>query len=343
MKLGRVRIGIVIVLGALLAVGVFSSLASAQTQTTSPTPAPQSTQAGPHPVRIAGNVSSVSANSLKLTTPKGSYTVNIGPNTWIVVQKNGTPSQGAISDVATGKSAVVAGMTTNDPNVIDARVVAQGSFAQAATGKGATPGKPAGRGRIAIAQHAAAGTITAINGTTITLKGAVVPVVNVQTSADTVVVNNGFAAVSSLKVGDSVQVFGRPVKAARQTSPRASATPGTPGTTPVVPKSRTIDAWAIRVDNGSSQLMVARVTAINGNALTVKTPAKNGGTTVNVDTSTGYKVLTVANKTVSLSAGTLSDMKVGSNLIVEVVPATGSQSFTAKAVVVLPGTISKIK
>jgi len=339
MRLGKLQIGIVIALGALLAVGVFSGLASAQTQTGSPTPAPQSAQTGPHPVRLSGTVNSIAAKSLTLTTAKGDYTVNISANTWIVVQQNGAPAQASISDLVSGKPATVAGMTTSDPNVIDARVVAQGSFAKGATGKRAVPGKPAGVGRAALARHAASGTITAMNGTTITLKGAVVPVVNVQTSADTVVFDNGFATVSSLKVGDTVQVFGQPEQAAGRGKPRAIATPGTPGTIPAIPSSRTVNAWAIRVDNGSSQVIAAHVTAINGNALTVKTPANKSGVTVTVDTSTGYKVLSVTNKAIALTDGTLSDVKVGSNLIIEVTPGTGTQSLTAKAVVVLPGKI----
>jgi hypothetical protein len=71
----------------------------------------------------------------------------------------------------------------------------------------------------------------------------------------------------------------------------------------------------------------------------VKTPANKNGLTVNLDSSTGYKALTMANNAVSLADGSISDVKTGNNLVVEVVPGSLASTFAAKAVVVLPGKV----
>jgi len=325
MKLKKFALMISSMVAGLMAVTLFAGMAGAQTILTA-TPARQAAQSGPHPMRVAGNVKSLAISSLVLTTRQGDLTVNVSPQTWIVVQKNGAAVQGSISDLVTGKRAEVAGMTTADPKVIDARTVAQVAQARG------VPGNNGARDRAAVAgvEHMAAGTITAINGSTITLKGEKVPQVIVQTTANTVVLNNGFVSVSSLKVGDEVYIIGAPDKTAR--------TPTTPGTRPQVPASRTLTAWAIKVENGTSKLALGRVTAVNGNVLTVKTPSNRGGLTVNVDATTAYKTLTVsaADRSVSLAPAGLSDVKVGSQLALEGALSGDGKSLAAKAVIVLP-------
>ena len=330
MKMKKFSLAITGTIAALLAITLFAGMAAAQTIITD-TPPAQTPPSGPHPVRLAGNIKSIASSSLVLTTRQGDMTVNVSAQTWIVVQKNGVATQGSISDLVTGKAAVVAGMTTSDPKVVDARTIAQGATAAGAPNNNGARGKAA----VAAVEHMAAGTITAINGSTITLKGEKVPQVVINTTANTVVLNNGFVSVSSLKVGDEVYVIGAPDKSA--TVP--SATPTTPGTRRQPPESRTLTAWAIKVENGTSKLALGRVTAVNGNTLTVKTAAKRGSLTVNVDASTGYKNVTISmvDRSVTLAPAALSDIKVGSNLVIEGALSGDGKSLAAKAVIIVPG------
>lgn len=335
MHIRKIQIGLVLTAATIVALVAFGGLASAAVRFVAQTPTAQSSQANPHPIRLAGTVSSVSSGSLVLAARQGNYTINVGANTWIVVQQNGAAIQGSLSDIVTGKPAIIAGMTSTDPTVVDARIVAQGKFRSSLGATGGASGQFGARGQLAIAQHAASGSITSISGSTITLKGAVVPQVIVQTTVDTIVLNSGFATIGSLKVGDTVQVFGTPVKPA--TTPGQQPPSPIPGSTSPVPASRTIDAWAVRVDNGSSQLMVGHVTNVSGNTLTVKTPARKKAVTITVDASTGYKTLSKANKTVTLASGSLSDVTLGSNLIIEGTPNANGTTFAAGSVIVLPG------
>ena len=314
----KILAGIAIALAAIIGLGAFgAAVASAQAPTPRPN-APTPPAAG-QPVRLMGKVASVSANSLVLTTRGGDITVNIGADTFIVVQKNDQPAEGTAADLVAGKPAAVVGVATADPKVVDARMISQGAH---------LGGKPSARhpkGRQA-ADHLAAGTITAINGSTITLQGVKVAEVIVQTSANTVVLNNGFTTVSALKVGDTVAVLGAPEKPANRT----------PGSSP---QSRTINAWGIRVENGTTQLSTARVEAVNGNTLTAKTlKNRDGATTILLDANTDYKALTIsqADHTASLADASQADVKVGSNLIIEGVASADGKSITAVAVVILP-------
>jgi hypothetical protein len=338
MRFKNFALGISATLAGVLALGLFTGFAEAQAIFIQTTPV-QTGPTGPHPTRLAGNVTSVSSNGLVLATRQGDFTINVSASTWVVVQKNGAAAQGTLADIVTGQPAVVGGMTTSDPKVVDARTVAQGPKANGGARPNAPRGNRGAPGRAAagIVQHVAAGTITAINGSTITLKGEKVAEVTVKTTASTVVLNGGFVAVSSLKVGDKVQVLGAPEKpATAPTTPANPGTPNTPRTRPQVPASRTIDAWGIRVDNGTTKLSMGQVTAVNGNVLTVKTPENRGGLTVNVDSSTAYRVLTIANQTASLGSAALSNVQVGSNLIVDGALSSDGKSLSAKAVIILP-------
>jgi Domain of unknown function (DUF5666) len=311
----RILAGIAILMAAIIGIGAFgATVASAQT----PRPNAPTPPAAGQPVRLVGKVASVSANTLVLTTRGGDITVNIGADTFIVVQKNGQPTEGTAADLVAGKPATVAGVATSDPKVVDARMITQGAH------MGGKPSDRHPKGRQA-AEHLAAGTITAINGSTITLQGVKVPEVLVQTSANTVVLNNGFTTVSALKVGDKVAVLGAPEKPANRTPSS-------------IPQSRTINAWGIRVENGTTQLTTARVEAVNGNTLTVKTPKNRDGATVLLDAKTDYKALTIsqADRTASLADASQADVKVGSNLIIEGVASADGKSITAVAVVILP-------
>src|SRR5437762_161726 len=140
MKFKKFALGISATVAATLAVIVFAGMASAQTPPTTTTPA------GPHPIRLVGTITSISTSSLLLATRQGDMTVNVSANTWIIVGKNGSASQGSLSDLVTGKIALVGGMTTADPKTVDARTIAQGvaaATARAGLGQGVKPGPKA--------------------------------------------------------------------------------------------------------------------------------------------------------------------------------------------------------
>lgn len=348
MKRNRFISGAGLLLAAIFAIAIFADMASAQTPTTGKTTTTPTTPTGPHPIRVFGKVSAISGSSLTLTTGKGDYTVNIGANTWIVVKQNGQATQATATDIQTGQGAMVAGMVTGDAKVIEARIIAQGTMqgnheGHQGNNKSGKSGKSGGhreRGKAGITEHVAIGTVSAINGNTITLKGEKIAEVTVNTTGNTVVLNNGFSTLSSIKVGDKVQVLGRPEKSATSptapTAPGASATPSTPGTKSQLPQSRTIDAWGLRVDNGTTKLVVAHVGAVNGNVLTLKTREHPEGMTVNLDSNTGYKSVSIMALQTSLTSATQSDVKAGNNVIIEGAPSADGKSLNAKAVVILP-------
>jgi hypothetical protein len=312
MKRFKSLAGISAVLAGVLALGVFGSVAAAQTPATQP-----AQQANPHPIEIAGQVTSVSANSLVLKTRRGEITANVSANTWIVTGKDGARVQGALSDIQTGKPAVVAGMTTADPKVIDARVVRQGPIEKA---------KRPGRGRMKqMAQHFATGTIKAINGSALTVTTERGQEVTVNTTADTAVLNSGFKSVSSLKVGDSVQLVGKPVRPEKPVDkPAGKPAQGT----------RTIDAQAIRVVSTNSVLVIGHIESINGNTITIRTPKERAGMQVTLDAGTEYRAISVADK--KLVAAAQADLKAGGNVIIEGTTGVNGNAMTARAVIILP-------
>jgi hypothetical protein len=318
MKLRRFVLGLsTFGLATVVGISLLGGVAGAQT----PTPG-QAEQTSPRPVRFTGRVDSVGQNSIALTTRRGQVTANVSQRTWILVQAQGQRrcSEGTISDLRTGLPAEVAGMTTNQQNVVDARVIVQGRC-------GLAPVAQKARNAVErLARHVAEGTIKSINGSNITLtprRGTAE--ITVVTSADTVVLNSGFKGVSSLKVGDSVQVLGQPV--------RPTATPGSqPGN-----QGRTVNAWAIRVVATNSALVIGRVESVNGNTLTLKTPAHRQGMTVTLDSSTGYKSLSVVDGRVSLVSASQADVRAGSNLIIEGTTGVNPDALSAKAVIILPG------
>lgn len=333
---------------SLVALGLFAGLANAQTPAQSQTPTSSSAQTGPHPVRLIGKVSTISGTTLTVTTKSGDETVNTDATTWIVVNKNSKATQGTLSDVQSGKEVVVAGMTTNDPKVVDARVITQGNaLGSAVAGKKTAPGQLAGRGNgkagsSFLSEHMVIGTVKSISGSTITLTGLRGEEVVVNTTNSTVVLNNGFQSVSSLKVGDKVQVLGQAVKATAGAGAGAAATtptqtPSTSSTPSKVPATRTINAYGLRVDNSQTQIIVGRVRAVNGSSITLQTPRNRNGITLTLDSNTAYKSLAITAGQPALSNAAQSDIKAGSNILVEgTISASNANSATAKAVIIMP-------
>lgn len=303
-------------LTGLVALGMFAGAASAsvpgqaQTPGTGNAAAPQD----PHPIRVTGRVARVGTNVFALQVRNGmTATVRVNDRTWILVQQNDSCVEGTLSDLQTGRPAVVSGMTTNERGVINARTVAQ---CRAGVADNPPPQK-LGKIREGLEKHVGAGTIKSVSGNTLTVTNPKGKDITVTTSADTIVLNNGFQSAGSLKAGDKIQVFGRAEKG------DGSST-------------RLITAWAVRVDNGSTQLMVGRVQSVNGNIVTLKTPRNRDGVQLTLGGNTSYKSVTIANQQPSFSNSTQADVKVGSNLVVEGVASADGKNATANSVVILP-------
>ena len=296
----------------ILALGLFGSIAGAQTP-------PAASQ--PQVVHIVGHVDAVSASSITLTTPRGTVTANVGPNTWVVVQKDGRCVEGVLSDIQAGKRASVQGTTTDRQGVINARVVMQDGCAAPGRGQAQGPRGNAGerdKGQGKAAPHGAMGTIKAISGNTITVTTPRGQDVSVVTNASTVVINDGFKAVNTLKVGDAIAVHGNPARGQEKQT------------------ARTLNAWAIRVVTDATEIVMGRVESVNGNVITLKTPRQREGLQVTLDASTGYRSTQITDGNVSLVNATQADVKVGSHLMVEGVPSADGKSMTAKAVILMP-------
>jgi len=321
-------------LAALLSFGLVAGTASAAAPRQAQTPGAgsQNQQTNPHPARIAGVLNSVSGNTLTLTVRRGvTATVNVNSSTWVLVQQTNGCAEGTATQLQTGKAVEVEGMTTTTANVITARTVAQCRAFRGAP----APGRPGNPAQVAaLLNHMAEGTVKSISGTTVTITNARGADVVVNTTANTIVLNNGFQSVSSLKAGDKVYVLGSPNNPA-QAAP--GATPGAPAT------PRTITAWAFRVENSTTQVSAARVQSVNGNAVTVQTVKNRNGVTVDLS-GAAIKSATVdiTSKQISLSNATAADVKVGSDLIIEGTASADGKTVTAKAVIITPGVVKKV-
>ncbi len=310
---------------AVVAGGYFSAVANAQSSKQTATSGAKQAQTGPHPTRIMGKVSAVGPNSVTLTTRQGDVTANVGPNTWVVVRKNNSNSQGSISDLVKDKVAFVAGMTTSDPKVVDARVVTEGAKLDGSlnrSGKGKAQGNAQSKG---LAGHTASGTVKSVNGSTLTVTTNKGKDVDVATTADTVVLNNGFQSVNSIKAGDKVQVLG--------TTQRKDKT------APVSAGNVQVNAWALRVENAGTQLSRGHIAGpVSGNTFTLKTAKNPAGLTVNVTANTAYKTLNVSptDHKASLGNAAQADLKGDSNVVVDGTLSADGKTLNATAVIILP-------
>jgi hypothetical protein len=305
----------------------------------------QATDTSPHPVHMAGQVEKVdaSANTLTLKTPKSSVTVNLSDKTWVLVEKDGKCGEGALADIKAGQPAMVGGMTTATDAQIVARTVMQGRcFAgKAERGPGGAggvgPGKPGGKNG-SLAEHVAMGSIKSISGNTIVITAERGGEVTITTAADTVVLNGGFKDAASLKVGDKIQVLGKPAglpdKPLGGVPGQKPRSGNTPGEKPAEKPARNIEAWGLRVVSDASKLVVGRVEKVDGNTLTLKTK-QTDGVVVTLDGSTGYRSANVMDRKVTLTNAVQADVKVGSVVLVEGTSAD-AKNLTADAVVIMP-------
>jgi hypothetical protein len=261
-----------------------------------------------------GDVKAVGTNTITLTTKGGDITANIGPNTWIVVKKADGPGQGSLADLKLNEPAIVAGMTTNDPKVVDARVVTQG-----VRDGGRAPG-----GRGADKARVGGGTVKAISGSTLTVTNNRGFDVQVETTADTVVLDSGFKTVSALKVGDKVQVLGLP----RRVNPKAPATRD----------NVKVNAWALRVVRNGVVLVTGQVATVGGNTLTLDPRRQGGNLTVDLSAATQYRKLTISttDHKRTLVNASQADVTAGGRLVVEGTRSADGKTLNATSVIIVP-------
>lgn len=281
-----------------------------------PTPASaEAAQPASRPAARVGMLSQPSGSSFTLETRAGTLAVTISANTWILVEKDGQAVEGAATDLLAGKATFVAGMLSSDGKTLAARAVAQGQAAQRLANRLAHVAR---RPAVRAMQHMASGTITAVDGSTLTLRGDRTPQITVATRPDTIVLRGQYSDLGTLKVGEHIQVLGIPIRSAERNA-----------------GSRTLEAWVIRVDSGSSGFVHGRVTSVNGNNLVLVNVRGRDRLSITLDGSTQYKQLTIQNGEPAVKAATQADIRTGGHLAVEGAISPDGRTMTASAVIVL--------
>jgi hypothetical protein len=299
------------VTAAAVGLGLVGALAAGVMATAHPAAAATAPQAQSSVVRAAGKITAVQAGGFTLQNPKHTYTVAVGGNTWIVVKKNGKPTEGTLSDLQVGETVRVAG-TSSTADQVTARVVTEG----------AVGGKRAGvqRGNNKAGKPARAGlTKTTIqsntNGVLTLTVGKTNKTRTVNTDAGTIVVKGGLAAVSDLKAGEVVTVVPRAVRPA----------PGTPK-----PATRpALTAAVIYVPAAGDRLVPGVVTSVSGNTVTLR-----GNRTVTLAANATVKTLGAAGQ--APAAASVSDLKAGSQVLLYGPKPAQGQPATATLVLIRP-------
>lgn len=312
----------VVSLGAVVVALAVSGFLASSTSAAAPagvlaqaqTPTSRAQRANPHPIHFVGKVKAVGTNTVTLTTRRGDVTANVGPNTWIVVRKAAGPGQGTLSELKLNEPAAVAGMTTNDPKVVDARVITQG-----------VPDGRRGRGdKRAPDRGPLGGTIKAISGNTLTVTNNRGIDVQVETAANTVVLDSGFKTGTALKVGDRVQVLGLPQRVNRNARPTRD--------------NLKVNAWGVRVVRAGVHLAGGRVDSVSGNTLALEPLTRDNDLTINLSAATQYRALTItaAGHKATLANAGQADIKAGSRIVVEGTRSADRKTLNATSVIIVP-------
>lgn len=192
---------IIPLLGAALAGGAIAgaaSLANAATSSASTgSGAPAMMQFhGPHGAGIAGTVASISGTTLTVTGKDGtSYTVDAA-NAKVMKMVNGAPTTETVSNIAANDTVMVRG--TVNGNSVTATTIMNGNF----------PANPPQGKMMRGFGHGTMGTVSAINGTTITVTGKDGGTYTVDASSATVRKSGNSSTVANIQVGDTVFVNG---------------------------------------------------------------------------------------------------------------------------------------
>jgi hypothetical protein len=290
--------------------GLLGALAAGVLATAHPAAAAPAAQAQAAVVRATGKITAVQTGGFTLQNPKHIYTVAVGTNTWIVVQKNGKAAEGALSDLQVGETVRVAG-TGDSADHVTARVVTEGGVG----------GKQAGarHGNTRAGKLARAGlpraTVQANANGVLTLAGKKNQTRTVNTDAGTVVIKGGLAAVSDLKAGDVVTVVPRAVRPAAGT-PRPATKPAP-------------SAAVIYVPSANDRLVPGVITSVSGNTITLR-----GNRTITLAANVTVKTLGAAGQ--APAAASASDLKAGSQVLLYGPKPAQGQPATATLVLIRP-------
>jgi hypothetical protein len=169
------------------------------------------------------------------------------------------------------------------------------------------------------------GTIKSVSGNTLTVTNNRGRDVQVEATADTVVLDSGFKAVSALKVGDRVQVLGVPQRVNRDARP--------------TPDNLKVNAWAVRVVRPGVELVGGRVEAASANTVTLNRLRDADGLPVNLGAATQYRKLTISvtDRKATLGNATQADVKPGTHIVVEGTRSADGKTFNATSVIIVPG------
>jgi hypothetical protein len=338
---------------ALIVIGGWAGWTAVAAQTPPATGAPPT---GAKVVTARGKITALRNDGFTIDTPQGTVNVSVNAQTWIIRGARDGSTEGTLADLPVGAGVTVAG-TSPAAGQIAARLVQEGP---GLPGMGAPPdarGKP-GPGP-ARPGGALRGTIAALDGTTITLTLDNNRTLAVRAGAGTIILKNGFAALSDLKVGDTLVVDGPLMgpPAGRGRGPGmppngmppgpggARRGPGMPGGHPGPPPNQAappnpaappapmaVPAAVLWVPQDGEQVLHGMVVAVDGATLTVRGPEREFK--VQAGDNTAYKRMTGADQAPATAAR--SDITANTPVLI-LGTAADNQPVTAKAIVLLPG------
>ena len=326
-------IAIVVGLATVATVGA-TALAMTASADTTVTPATQSQHKGSHQSGVMGTVSAVSGNSITVTSKKFTrgatgttptattitYTVDATNST---VTKSGAAS--TVSAIAVGDTVMIQGTVSGTS--VTATAIRDGVMTRKPGTFGATG---------AHTNNGVMGTVSAVNGTTLTVtskarpnKGSstttttATPVTYTVDATNATVTKSGTASsVSAIAVGDTVMVQGTVSgTSVTATTIRDGVMTRTPGT---------FGATGAHTNNG----VMGTVSAVNGTTLTVTSkarPNRGSSATATVATPVTYTVdASSATVTKSGTASSVSAIAVGDTIMVR--GTVSGTNVTAKTI-----------
>ena len=358
-------IGIAAVLTLALLAGV-GTLAFPGVRAQTPPGSTAPAAGGPAVIMAQGKITELKSSGFTLQTRKDTINVTVSAQTWIVLggdkSTNTGPTEGSFSALKTDMMVEVAG-TSPATGQIAARVVREGHIGDRPENK--HPGKP-GAGMT--------GTISAIDGTILTLTLNDSTTLQVQTDATTLVLKGGFAAVSDLKVGDKATInpllgefggqrggklggkgngdngtfdappggfFNGPPMDMPNIAPVDPANPGNPAALPPGGPLPNPVANIIWVAGANEELVPGIVQSVDGTTLTVQ-GMKKATYAVQLAPSTAYRLITGPGQ-VATSANA-SDVQAKTLVLIVGTKVDGKDStLTANAVVLHPRPAAPVK
>lgn len=159
-----------------------------------------------------GTITAINGSAITVRTSSGSTKVTTTSSTAVSVAKTGT-----VADIVAGDHVIVIG-STSGAKVTATQIVDRGKTSTTTTGQPAAGGAPRGGGVLppggggpqsGSAGRPTDGTVTKVDGSTLTVKGADGTTSTVSTGSTTKVTVESTASLSDLAAGDAVQVMGQ--------------------------------------------------------------------------------------------------------------------------------------